>query len=233
MIEHLNWDSEFFGWKTGSIQLQDISSLSKELEQAKLAGYKLVYVIGNKELNISTNILQHYNGKLVDSKVVFEMQPEHNKTSIAENITEYIDNKVSDDLYQLAFTSGEHSRFKTDKNFKNQEFVRMYRIWLEQSVAKKNADYVYICKQAEDIIAMVTLKIKDKSANIGLIATKTEFQGKGLGKQLIAQCIETAAKNNCQSLTVPTQLNNEQACRFYTASGFQIKSINTIYHFWL
>ena len=80
---------------------------------------------------------------------------------------------------------------------------------------------------------MVTLKIKDKTAHIGLIATMPGYQGKGLGRQLINRCIKTAIGNNCNTLEVATQFDNKQACSFYQVCNFNVLSITNIYHLWL
>ena len=233
MTEYLSWDSDFFGWKTGILKANNSDTIQSELKQAKLSGYKLLYVVGDEKLDFDTATLEEYNGKLVDSKVVFKMPIHENASSPTAEVIEYNEQKVSEALYALAFISGEFSRFKTDICFKNNEFEKMYRTWIEQSVAKRNADYVFICRQKAETAAMVTLKIHDEQASIGLIATNTAYQGKGFGKKLIAKCIETAINNGCQSLTVPTQLNNETACGFYKSCGFSIQSISNIYHFWM
>ena len=80
---------------------------------------------------------------------------------------------------------------------------------------------------------MVTLKIKDKTAHIGLITTLPCYQGKGLGRQLINRCVATAIENKCSRLEVATQFDNKQACLFYQVCGFNLLSITNIYHFWL
>ena len=52
-------------------------------------------------------------------------------------------------------------------------------------------------------------------------------------KQLINRTKQTAFELGLKNIEVPTQYDNKQACRFYEACGFQIKSITNIYHFWL
>lgn len=82
-------------------------------------------------------------------------------------------------------------------------------------------------------VAMLTLKEKSEAMQIGLISTSIESQGKGYGKQLINRTKQTAFELGLKYIEVPTQYDNKQACRFYEACGFDVKSISNIYHFWL
>ena len=60
-----------------------------------------------------------------------------------------------------------------------------------------------------------------------------DFFEQRYGKQLINRTKQTAFELGLKYIEVPTQYDNKQACRFYEACGFQIKSITNIYHFWL
>lgn len=60
-----------------------------------------------------------------------------------------------------------------------------------------------------------------------------DFFEQRYGKQLINRTKQTAIELGLKYIEVPTQYDNKQACRFYEACGFQVKSITNIYHFWL
>lgn len=233
MIELLNWDSNFFGWKTGLLRTNNPESIEPELINAKSEGFRLVYVFGNREFYIHPTVTEKFDGKLVDRKIVYGMDISNPIINNLNETDEYLQDDIPDALLQLAFASGAYSRFKTDLHFKNNEFGRMYTNWISQSVKRLNADYVYITTDNDCITGMVTLKISDITAHIGLISTDKSYQGKGLGRRLIERCISTALQHNCHRLEVPTQLDNLQACKFYEAVGFKPVSVQNIYHFWL
>ena len=233
MIKYLEWDSNFLGFRVGSISQLNTETLEQELENAKSENYKLIYLFAATDCFVSEDFLQKYNGKLVDRKVLYAQKLSGQHIDDYDQTILYTNSEVSDDLLQLAYESGKYSRFKLDKNFATEVFTDMYKLWIENSVNGQIADRIYVVEQDNKITAMVTLKEKSETLHIGLIATALESQGKGYGKQLINRTKQTAIELGLKYIEVPTQYDNKQACRFYEACGFQIKSITNIYHFWL
>lgn len=231
MIE-LTWDSDFFNKKIGKIDVaDDYTFLVENLEKAFKQQYDLVYVFGNKNSDIPNKILEKFNGKLVDRKITYTAQIEDLQTKNTVEIKEF-DEKNGDLLYDLAYLSGQYSRFRLDENLEIENFKRLYREWINKSVSHKIAKKVFVCEDNGQIKGMVTLGIKEKTANIGLIAVDETLQGKGVGMSLIDACIQYCKIEGIISLDVPTQLDNTQACRFYEKCGFIEKSVQNIYHFW-
>ncbi|GGD54350.1 hypothetical protein GCM10011514_18090 [Emticicia aquatilis] len=231
MIE-LTWDSNFFGKKIGRIDVaDDCIGLVKELEKAFKQQYDLIYVFGDKNTDIPSNILTRFNGKLVDRKITYTAQIEGLRTKSTVEIKEF-DNPDSNLLYDLAYLSGNHSRFRLDKGLGIENFQRLYREWIDKSVSYQIAKKVFVYEDKQQIKGMVTLGVKEQSANIGLIAVDETLQGKGVGMSLIDACVQYCKAENIITLDVPTQLDNIQACRFYERCGFTEKSVQNIYHFW-
>ena len=232
-LESLNWDSEFFEIKVGRIVFNNSESdLKKLLDEAKKQNYQLLYVFTDKNTMLSSEILNQWNGKLVDRKVVYKKEV---STNIKKDkfVFPYDDTSVNDDLLGLAYLSGQYSRFRLDKNFPKGSFERMYKEWLVKSVNGELADEVFVAKEADRIVGFVTLKVNNNNGNIGLIAIGENAQGKGLGTQLINVCENYLNKCSVETLTVPTQLDNLQACKFYKKYGFEEDSVINIYHFWI
>lgn len=232
MIELLEWDTTFFGWKTG----RSVNPTSSRLvsEQALNEGYKLLYITSDKPINLHTNEYEGVELLLADVKLNYSMDistvenlPENN------NVSEYKSNIVCEELLELALLSGSFSRFKTDPHFQTKDFERLYTSWITSSVNKKIADYVFVTNEYDRITGMVTLSIREGIAKIGLIAVDTNHQGKQLGKQLIDTCKKTALQHDCRQLEVPTQAANQQACLFYERMGFILQQTTYIYHLWI
>ena len=108
----------------------------------------------------------------------------------------------------------------------------MYREWINKSVSKTIADEVFLYENKQ-ILGIVTLKLKENIATIGLIAVAENQQGKGIGRKLVDACMDFCQKNNIKKIEVATQKANLQACNFYEKYGFSVKEITPIYHFWL
>ena len=233
MIKYLEWDSNFLGFRVGSISQLNTETLEQALENAKSEKYKLIYLFAAADCFVPTDFLQKYNGILVDRKVLYVHELSDQVITNYDQTNLYTSPEVSDDLLQLAYESGKYSRFKLDKNFAPEVFADMYKLWIKNSVNGQIADRIYVVEQDNKITAMVTLKEKSEALHIGLIATSAESQGQGYGKQLINRTKQTAIELGLKYIEVPTQYDNNQACHFYKACGFQIKSITNIYHFWL
>lgn len=236
IIKVLNWDSSFFGFKTGEIQLENIhaNELQSLLEEASKDGYRLLYGKSRPEDNISNESAIASSGLLVDEKITFRKElKELDKKDINQNIIEYTSREITDQLVKLSIQSGQYSRFNIDKKIGKGNFERLFKQWVINSVHKKYADEVFVYKESYDIIGFVTLKLHSTHAQIGLIAVDENFRGKSIGSALIDKTELYTFENNLHDLHVITQKNNIRACLFYKKNGFEIYKTENIYHFWI
>jgi len=60
----------------------------------------------------------------------------------------------------------------------------------------------------------------NKFSYVEELVVDTEFRGKGVGRALMSRAIEWAKQQNFPGLTLETQDNNVQACKFYEKCGF-------------
>ena len=236
-VEYLKWDSDFFGLKIGKVINNERipkSELKQLLNVAKAENYSLIYVFTPEKEKISEEILSETNSKLVDRKIVYSLNIEEKATENHPEILDYSAAKLTAELLDLSYLSGHYSRFKSDKKLPNNAFQRLYKEWIEKSLNGVLADRVFVAMDSnKQIIGFVTLQIKESSAEIGLIAVSEKTQGKKTGTKLIDKCIQYLQEKSIKTLTVPTQLENTQACKFYEKYGFTTHSITNIYHFWI
>ena len=228
-ITYLDWDSNFFGYKIG-----EISYLSENvLDNAKDQNYLLLYLklTSNNDNYNYVNVLK--NGILVDEKVTYLKNLEKLSTEDNFDVEIYSDNFVSKELYDLALQSGTYSRYKVDENFKNNEFERLYKVWIENSVNKLIAKKIIIQKLNNKPIGLLTLGIKNERADIGILAVDESIRGKGVGKNLIEQSFFESKIMNLNNIQVVTQKANKNACSFYEKMGFCAEKTENIYHFWI
>lgn len=230
-IEYLKWDSNFFKFKIGKLDvrnIKDIQFLPQILEKAKIEDYHLIYVF------TAENIFIENEGTLVDRKVVFSTDL-RNLSSLEDlsSIVEYDDEYEHPCLLELSYVSGEYSRFRLDQNFTESEYKNLYKTWMINSIKKIIADKIYIYKQGADIKAMVSLKLDDGYASIGLISVLDDVRGRGIASLLISKCKEYAYNQGLKKMKVVTQIDNRKACNLYLKNEFKQESITNIYHFWL
>lgn len=233
-IVKMEWDSEFFSYPVGRALLKEFKA--EDFQELKSVlnknNYTLIYTYPLDE--ISKNTLIDLYKKPVDTKTTFEKL----KNNFAEygenqNIASYREPDQYEKMKELAFISGEFSRYKTDKNFGGNEFERLYTKWLDNSISKIIADDILVYTDNKEIKGMVTYKIKDDELTIGLIAVDVGTQGKGIGKSLMKAVENRAIENNVNKILVSTQEENISATSFYGSCGYTIKEKKEIFHIWL
>ena len=225
MIENLEWDSDFFGISIGKLIIGE--NFKNQIIDLSSNSYDLIYIFSE---SILTGLDKEI--KLIDVKVNFV------KTLLSVNSNEDCKEFNSElhsykELLSLAYLSGIYSRFKLDNKFKNDDFNRLYKIWLDRSIEKIIADHILIEVIDEEIAGFVTLKFHKKNfGQIGLIAVNPKFQGRKIASKLIQACENLCLKNNIGKLIVETQLDNKPAMSLYKHSKFSIQNQQFIYHFW-
>ena len=135
MIQKADWDSNFFGFNIGKIDLDPTDNIEEFLNDA--SKFKLVYIFSNKELTIP-------GLNLVDKKVIYEKKI--NNTGNFDNqlnnesISLFSEQDHSyEQLLNLAYLSGTYSRFRLDKGMPEGYFNKLYKLWLDNSLNKSIA----------------------------------------------------------------------------------------------
>ena len=161
---------------------------------------------------------------MVDTKVTFQKS----LTPIQSNevIQKYESSIVEKELVELAYLSGTFSRFKTDSRLQNQEFEKLYMLWISSAFEKKQV------LVAPEKAGMITYSVENELGRIGLIAVSKKHQGQGWGKKLVQ-----AAECRCQQegaieMLIPTQESNIPACKLYQSLGYQRVERLFVYHWW-
>ena len=231
----LEWDSNFFGFNVALINtVESETTFERTLNEIRTKNYKLVYIKTEPDNKRSNQLIKKYNGTLVDQKVTFTTGISTiNKELISKNLTEYQYNKLNKQLLNLAYQSGEYSRFRLDKNLPEDTFQRMYKIWIERSVKKEMAEKIFIYKVEDYIAGMITLSVSGNTGIIGLIGVDSKFRGRKIGQKLIEKTREYFLLKDIKKINVVTQFANKIACDFYKKCDFKTSGIENIYHIWL
>jgi len=233
-IEYLEWDSRFFNLNVGRILLNNIN-LYNNFEEvlSQINDYDLIYIFSLTQIPVISQV----NLKLVDVKRTYKLDLANFKldkisNDFTNNINVYDKTFVIPELEELAYKTGEYSRFKTDSYFDTSSFKRLYKTWIENSVKKINCDEIYVYSLNDRIVGFVTVKFDKNSCRIGLIGVDENYRGMQVGGNLIKKVINEASFRNITSIYVDTQKDNQIACRFYEKYGFKIHLEQYIYHYW-
>ena len=239
-IEYLPWDTNFFSKKTGKVFIEksdeDISKLiDNVIDHAASEKYQLLYIFSARHINESSN--EKFVLKFVDNKIVYKTDVSGIELTAKENCDkfahEYTENKITPDLEQLAYLSGYYSRFRRDDLFGEDDFLRLFKTWLENSLSGEIADKVFVTKDEDKITGFISLKYNDDSGQIGLIAVDESVHRKGYGRMLIQKCLMDLSEKKIQTMYVTTQAANKAACEFYLKCGFKMHSLTDVYHLWI
>ncbi|WP_162385679.1 GNAT family N-acetyltransferase [Spirosoma endbachense] len=212
---------------------QNLFSLSSVLESAHKQQYDLLYVFCDAGFSVSQDVMNLYNGRLVDHKIIYELTL-GDDYRVPKFLIRQFD--VTDDkkpLYELAYQSGKYSRYRVDQNFGETNFKRLYRQWIDNSISGELADEVFIHNMGDSITGFISLKQNENTGVIGLIATDMRYRGKGIGTALLNHVKRYAVSSGMTRLEVTTQGGNETACRFYEKNQFSVKNVSNVYHCWL
>ncbi len=231
----LEWDSQFFGRKIGKLSITHTSAdtLALMLKTARQQHYDLLYAFADVSVSLPHSALQTHNGQFVDHKIIYEQFLTNVATTTSPSIRLVTTNDVNGGLYDLAYQSGEYSRFRIDPAIGEADFQRLYRQWVDSSISGAVADAVFVWVTDGLITGFITVEKKGDTGIIGLIASDTQHRGRGTGTALLNHVKVYAAESGLTRLEVATQGRNRLACRFYEKNGFTVKSETNVYHFWL
>jgi dTDP-4-amino-4,6-dideoxy-D-galactose acyltransferase len=226
MITKLVWDSQFFEMEIGELYFENNKALFNKLRSED---FDLLYVKSNEDFELDIN---NFKIEFSETKVIFMKNLEmiHPKSTNIFSANE-IDYNLNE-IYELAYESGKHSRFRLDNNFQNQKFEELYKKWIDNSILNIFADDLLIYQENNQTMGFVTYKVNENSASIGLIAIKPDFQGKGIGGKLLNFVENTLFHQNINKLLIPTQQTNEAACNFYKKQDYKVHETTFIKHYW-
>ena len=232
----LSWDSAFFGYKVVSMAPCNLikAEAEKIIGDMRINQVKLAYFFVAPEDHISNETLVKSSAFLVDEKVTYASEINKDITLFKDiSINAYGPGEADPVIKKLAIQSGIYSRFKIDSHFRSNEFERLYTEWIEKSVRKEISDEVMVYRIGAEIKGFVTIKVRNNTGTIGLIAVDENERGKSIGKKLMSAAMHFCWMNNAHMTEVATQKANENACRFYESIGFKVKNIVNVYHLWI
>lgn len=250
-INHLEWDSDHFGFSVARIAADATDEqLQASLAEARARRYRLVYWATAPDRAPPPRLLTDFDGRIVDRKVTFARplppggQPAESSSGVT--IAPFTENECSPDLIDLAIAAGAYSRFAADPQIPRDKFERLYRIWIERSVSGEIADAVLVASASpsegrvgaqsvaneSSIAGMITVTVKHVVGNIGLVAVAETHRGRGIGARLIDAAHHWMAARGAAKTTVVTQAGNAPACRLYERAEYAIQQAENYYHFW-
>ncbi len=232
------WDTKCFGFPVGRVT-SEATALSEGLALAKQRRFRLVYWSSLPDVSVPNEVLGRYSGVLIDRKVTFG-RALHPQDLDAQSpcdfiVCEHPQGPASEALVNLALAAGVYSRFRLDPRFPRRTFEKLYRTWIERSARREIADAVLTIAPAnerENVCGMATVTLQGIRGAIGLIAVDERMRGRGFASALLRAVHAHLVRRGCERVLVTTQLDNVAACRLYARAGYEIDTVQNVYHFW-
>lgn len=232
MIQLAEWDTVNFGFKVGSIFINNLNNfnLANIKKEAKDKEYSLVYLKFNEKVN--ENLFRKervfyekriFYGKIHDTPIYFTND---------YHIKSYKQLSLTKDIYDLSFISGSFSRYKLDPMFPKHSFTTLYQKWIEQSVYTNFAKDVLVYEIDRKPIGLLTYTIEGSKSCIGLFAVNKNYRSQGIATKLL-QYYNQILPSDVKMMKVTTQGINKPAMSCYEKNGYNIINEQYIIHYWL
>jgi len=235
-IEHLIWDSNFFGINIGRYIVDDECNFDpiKFREEAK-NNYDLVYVFSFQNM-ISSIKAFDANLDLVD--IMLTMSMPFTKNNYSDNGFDCRTSLTKDEIngcYEIAEQISVVSRFYNEPLIGPEKAKALYRKWVDNSLNKSFGDGILIKKSNEIITGIHTIKTdhSEKTGFCSLIGVNKDYKGLGIGKNLWEQAFGYwSLLGNISRCKVPFSIKNIESFNFHLKIGFnKIEEIKYIYHY--
>lgn len=235
-FKFLKWDSDFFGLNSYYLQ-ENKSNLFPEISIIKLLDKnlgtsfitaKLNSAISNEKLSF----LQRLGFKYIDLEVTLLYQPLVSQNKKMPEGVSFEELFVNEGLpYKQLGGAFTNTRFHSDKRIAKEKADLLWIRYLKNFIPGPG-NRIFVAKVDKKIVSVI-LVCKDKKANTArlyFVATRKEFQNKGIGSGLIKYVISKFRQKN---ILVGTQGKNLQALNFYLRNGFtKVNDTKIVMHRW-
>ncbi len=237
LCQFLNWDSGFFGIRVARVNLNRLNSaLTAAVDDwCRLNNIDCLYFLADADDGDTVRLAEVNGYHLVDIRVTFKQTIEGIYSRLKIGFNYQIRPSVQADIHALrsiAKVSFRITRFYYDPNFSRTLCDALYETWIEKSCVNKD-ETVLVAENCKRPIGFITCKIiGHNQGEIGLVGVHPEWQGKGLGQELISEALCWFFDKNVSQVKVVTQGRNSQAQRLYQRCGFITDTIQIWYHKW-
>jgi len=241
-IHPVDWESAFFGFPIGSLDIPADFSL-QELQESLRRGqqrFRLVYVFRQE---FGPESLESLDVPCLrcDQRMTFKKTISASVASIDEHIKAYTSTICSKQIEALAIKSGVMSRFKRDPELSVQ-YERLFLTWINNSVSGGLADSIWTWRENNRMVGMVTVRCArrvhpgngrmEREARIGMLAVDEAFRRRGIAVSLLKTCDFWCHTLDIPTASIVTQSDNAATIALCEKSGFELAEKDSIYHYW-
>jgi len=233
-IKYLDWDSRFFGFSIGRIELEGLctSALESAVSEAAANNIECLYLEVPFTQPDVVNYCSENNFLLVDfkttlSKILFCSE------SNTQNLTRDLKEAYYPFLKTIVNEVASQGRYVYDPNFGLQKSIMLYEKWLEKSFHKGYCDDFIVSIKNDKPVGFITVRNKEGVPYIDLLGVLESCRGEKIGTALILEAENRLIKSGYKNVKVVTQGHSAKTLRFYQNACFKTENVNVFYHKWL
>ena len=219
-IEHLKWDSDFFGKKIGRLKCEKLSMNPKDID---MGDYDLVYIFSKEELN------PYWDDCFMDKKMNIHIDHKSETPVLDPNIIEIFKPQREAELEKLVLLNGQRSRFYLDPKLKH-KYEELYLKWGEKCFNfETNRTWYYIIEN--QLAGFFTMDVSQKYF-AELCTIHPNHLRKGIAEKLLRNGFNEVSKNSISNIRISYQGGNLPAQKMYDKLGFKPYEVWYVYHLW-
>jgi len=237
LIRNLDWDSDFFGFPIAYLSSHIItdSVMFRIDKYVKSNNIKLIEYLCNCHDYGSVLAAENHKFHFADIRLTFERSiQKHANVVLPEGF--YFgkaEERHVGKLKNIAENLYLDSRYYFDKNFDIEKTNIFYQNWVEKAVLGTFDNECYCVFVQDEPVGFCTIRYsKSNNVNIGLFGIDNQYQGIGLGKNILFLVFNELNDKQIEKIFVVTQGRNYPAQRIYQSVGFLTKSTELWYHKW-
>jgi len=231
-LNHLDWDTDFFGVMTGKAILNQPLELKEWIAlHEQLIQYELVMIENRDSEPINSQLIAaHTNAFISDIKIQLVKMINVNE-SLFDNVVVIEAMDTNNDVIDIS--DFQFSRFTSDPYLKMRGGDKVYSEWLMNSFNTRNKYFALYNNGSNGKLGGYALfSFTDSYCTIELFAVSNENIGKGIGKELFKAVEKTAHLRDVIELRVEAQFRNLRAINFYHKMGCRQVGCHEVYHLW-
>lgn len=234
LIQVLDWDSDFFGFKVGRLLTPKLSINQIEAvdEQCRSHAIKVLYWLADPQQPGLGDVAKSADFRFMDFRLEFDRRLD--RDSITNDSHPGVRLYTASDLSALIAIAKEvhtDSRFALDPQLSPKSAL-LFEKWIVRDVSRQNGA-VFVADIGDGACGYCTCHPHPDQpgvGQIGLVGVHPNSAGRGLGRALLQSAMTWFSASGFDSVQVVTQGANIAAQRLYQSFGFRTCKTGVWFH---
>jgi hypothetical protein len=228
----LGWDSEFFGFGIGKVDLDGLDAAVIAEVEAEARAQGVVCLYGSLDpIDLqATYRVQELGYRFVEAATTFDLRPDEPPIPRPPGVTVRLGTpEDSDALAEMVDGLAPWSRYAVDPRFGLQASLAMQRAWAARALSEASDEHqLVLAEDPSGVIAFITRTIHPTARVDGV---GTTARGSGAARYLIEDARAWAGDRAL--LGGPIAARNVHALRYVSHCSYRVVQVRYLYHRWL